>query len=267
MAEACELLLSTVIMRPYVFLFLALYLWTASAAMGWRRTFLFTAVAWAVAFVAEYSSTRNGIPFGLYSYTQETRGRELYLSNVPFMDSLSFTFVSYVSFSLAQWLRLPDGPSEREIIAVRRSAPVLCLAAFLFMLIDVVIDPVALRGDRWFLGRIYEYPSPGFYFGVPLTNFLGWGAVGFAIIAAFQRIDRALPGEAASGRGIRPVLLGAALYYLILAFNLCVTFVIGEHLLGLFGILLYLPITVLVVKRYWRLSGVPRFATRGAVRP
>jgi putative membrane protein len=266
MAEAFELLISTVLLRPYVFLFLALYLWTASAAMGWRRTALFTAIAWGVAFAAEYSSTRIGIPFGFYTYIEATKGRELWISNVPFMDSLSFTFVSYVSFALAQWLRLPDGAGEREIIAVRRSAPVLCLAAFLFMLIDVVIDPVALRGDRWFLGKIYEYPSPGFYFGVPPTNFLGWAVVGFLIIALFQRIDRALPEETASARGIRPVLLGAALYYLILAFNLSMTFVIGEHLLGIVGILLYLPVTWLVVKRFWRLSSIPGLARREVVR-
>ncbi|MGH7429297.1 MAG: carotenoid biosynthesis protein [Candidatus Methylomirabilaceae bacterium] len=266
MVETLELLISTVLLRPYVFLFLALYLWTASSAMGWGRTALFTALAWGVSFAAEYSSTRNGIPFGFYTYIEATKGRELWISNVPFMDSLSFTFVSYVSFALAQWLRLPDGAGEREIVAVRRSVPVLCLATFLFMLIDVVIDPVALRGDRWFLGKIYEYPSPGFYFGVPLTNFVGWGVVGFAIIALFQRIDRALPERATSGRGVRPVLLGAALYYLILAFNLYMTFVIGEHLLGIVGIMLYLPITLLAVKRYWRLSGIPGFATRGAVR-
>ncbi len=266
MVEAIGLFVSTVLLRPYVFLFLALYLWIASAAMGWGRTALFTALAWGVAFAAEYSSTRNGIPFGFYTYIQETKGSELWISNVPFMDSLSFTFVSYVSFALAQWLRLPDGAGEREVIAVRRSAPVLCLAAFLFMLIDVVIDPVALRGDRWFLGKIYEYPSPGFYFGVPLTNFVGWGVVGFVIVAVFQRIDRALPEETTTGCGTRPLLLGAALYYLILAFSLCVTFVIGEHLLGTVGALLYLPITWLVVTRYWRLSAIRRVARRGALR-
>jgi putative membrane protein len=182
------------------------------------------------------------------------------------MDSLSFTFVAYVSFALAQWLRLPHPAGDREIIAVRRSAPVLFLAALLFMLIDVVIDPVALRGDQWFLGRVYEYPSPGVYFGVPLSNFAGWAVVGFMIIAIFQWIDRALPDDPTSGRGVRPVLSGVALYYLILAFNLCMTFVIGEHLLGFVGIMLYLPVTWLAVTRLWRLSIVPGLASRGAVR-
>lgn len=264
MGEAIGLFLSTVLLRPYVFLFLALYLWGACAAIGWRRTVLFTGITWAVAFAAEYSSTRNGIPFGFYSYIPATKGRELWISNVPFMDSLSFTFLAYVSFALAQWLTLPVGAGQREVVAVRRSRPVLCLTAFLFVLIDVVIDPLALRGDRWFLGRIYDYPAPGLYFGVPLTNFLGWGVVGFVITALFQQIDRLLPEDASKARGVRPILLGAMLYYLILVFNLSMIFAIGEHLLGMVGLLLYAPITWLVVKRHWRLSPVHGFASRGA---
>jgi len=265
MGEAIGLFLSTVLLRPYVFLFLALYLWAAAAAIGWRRTALFTAIAWVVAFAAEYSSTRNGIPFGFYSYIPATRGRELWISNVPFMDSLSFTFLAYVSFALAQCLRLPSGAGAREVNEVRRSWSVLGLTAFLFMLIDVVIDPVALRGDRWFLGKIYEYPTPGIYFGVPLTNFLGWGVVGFVVIALFQRLDRVLRAERTSGRGVRPILRGAALYFLILVFNLGMTFAIGEYLLGTVGILLYAPVTWLFLKRYWGLSPVHSLVNRGAL--
>jgi len=265
MGEAIGLFLSTVLLRPYVFLFLALYLWAAAAAIGWRRTAVFTAIAWAVAFTAEYSSTRNGIPFGFYSYIPATKGRELWISNVPFMDSLSFTFLAYVSFALAQWLRLPNDAGAREVKDVRRSWPVLGLTAFLFMLIDVVIDPLALRGDRWFLGKIYEYPSPGIYFGVPLTNFLGWGVVGFLIIALFQRLDRVLRAERTSDDGVRPIFLGAALYFLILVFNLCMTFAIGEYLLGMVGIFLYAPITWLFLTRYWSMSPVHSFVSRGAM--
>ena len=265
MAEVIGLFLSTVLLRPYVFLFLGLYLWTASASIGWRRTVLFTGIAWVVAFAAEYSSTRNGIPFGPYSYIPSTTGRELWISNVPLMDSLSFTFLSYVSFALAQWLTLPIGAGEQRVVDVRRSRAVVWLGAFLFMLIDVAIDPLALRGDRWFLGKIYDYPSPGLYFGVPLTNFLGWGVVGLAIIALFQKVDRLLPEDAPPAQGVRPILLGAMLYYLILVFNLSMTFAIGEHLLGMVGLMLYGPITWLVVGRYWRLSAIRGFASRGAM--
>ena len=264
MGETIGLFLSTILLRPYVFLFLALYLWAASAAIGRRRTALFTAIAWAVAFAAEYSSTRNGIPFGFYNYIPATRGRELWISDVPFMDSLSFTFLAYASFSLAQWLILPIGAGQRDVVVVRRSPPVLYLAAFLFMLIDVVIDPLSLRGDRWFLGKFYEYPNPGIYFGVPLTNFLGWGIVGLVIVALFQQVDRLLAEDSLSEEPVRPIFLGAMLYYLILVFSLFMTFAIGEHLLGMVGLMLYAPITWLFVKRYWRLSPVQSLVSRGA---
>lgn len=265
MAETVQLFVATVFLRPYVFVFLAFYLTAAFVAIGWRRTVLFTGIAWVVAFSAEYSSTRNGIPFGFYSYIPDTKGRELWISNVPFMDSLSFTFLAYVSFTLAQWLRLPIGASEREVLAIRRSWPVLVLTAILFMLIDVVIDPVALRGDRWFLGKIYNYPEPGLYFGVPLTNFLGWAIVGFMTIALFQQIDRTLAAEPTLDRGVKPILCGVLLYYLILTFNLVMTFIIGEMLLGIAGIVLYIPITRMVFTRYWQWEAAHRLFGRGVL--
>src|SRR5262245_44879629 len=88
-------------LRPYVFGFLAIYLTAAAAALGWRRAVAFTLWAGGLAFGAEWTSTRVGFPFGLYHYTGVTAGRELYLSNVPFFDPLSFTFLAYASLGLA----------------------------------------------------------------------------------------------------------------------------------------------------------------------
>ena len=86
--------------RPYVFVFFAVYLVAAVARMGWRRTAFFTVIAYTVAFAAEFSSTRNGFPFGLYHYIDTTRDRELWIGNVPFWDSLSFTFLCYLGWRL-----------------------------------------------------------------------------------------------------------------------------------------------------------------------
>ncbi len=91
----------SLLLRPYVFGFLAVYLTAAAAVWGWRRAAAFTAWAGGLAFAAEWSSTRTGFPFGLYHYTGATVGRELYLSNVPFFDPVSFTFLAYASLGLA----------------------------------------------------------------------------------------------------------------------------------------------------------------------
>ena len=57
---------------------------------------------WPVAWVAEFASTRVGVPFGLYHYTESTRGRELYIAKVPLFDSLSFVFLAYAAFGVAR---------------------------------------------------------------------------------------------------------------------------------------------------------------------
>jgi putative membrane protein len=88
-------------LRPYVFVFLVVYLFAAVTRLGWQKTLAFTVAAWAIAYAAEFSSTRNGFPFGMYVYVDATRDRELWLANVPFFDSLSFTFLCYLGWALA----------------------------------------------------------------------------------------------------------------------------------------------------------------------
>jgi uncharacterized membrane protein len=97
-----ELLIGTLALRPYVFGFLVAFLLAGAFDLGWRRTLLFGAWVGPIAWLAEFSSTRTGIPFGLYHYTGSTRGQELFIADVPFMDSLSFTFLAYASFCLAR---------------------------------------------------------------------------------------------------------------------------------------------------------------------
>jgi len=239
-----DLIVGTVTLRPYVFAFLGLFLAAGGADLGWRRTVLFGGVVWPIAWLGEFSSTRTGIPFGLYHYTGVTRGQELYISNVPFMDALSFTFLAYASFSVARAMLAGRRPSR---------ATLALLAGALMMALDVVIDPLAVRGDRWFLGRIFYYPSGGAYFGVPLSNFAGWLCVGALGVGAYL----ALAGGVTGGR----LWPGVALYYLVLGFNLAVTAWIGEWTLVAVGLALHAAIAATF--RYLRgaagaASAVPR---------
>lgn len=229
-----DLLLATIWLRPYVFLFLLGFLAAGFADLGPRRTLIFLGWVWALAVAAEITSTRLGVPFGLYHYTGLTRGRELYIADVPFMDSLSFTFLAYAALCLAR------APLARRTVSI----PVVAvLAGLLMMLLDVVIDPLAVRGDRWFLGQIFYYAHGGVYFGVPLSNFLGWWIVGTLGVAGALRLcapyGGAPPGGAAGDRWGRRPVLGIALYYAVLGFNLVVTAWIGEWTLAALGVLLH----------------------------
>lgn len=244
-----DLLLGTLALRPYVFAFLVLFLAAGAADLGWRRTLGFGALVWPVAWLAEFSSTRIGIPFGLYHYTGVTRGRELYIADAPFMDSLSFTFLAYAALCLARATLGRRRPS-RWALAL--------LTGVLMMALDVVIDPLAVRGDRWFLGRIFYYPEGGAYFGVPLSNFAGWVVVGAAAVGMYL----GLTGRPIGGR----VWPGVALYYVVLGFNLAVTAWIGEWALGAVGGTLHAAIA-LTIRYVQREAGpAPDLTNRGVQR-
>jgi uncharacterized membrane protein len=244
-----------VVLRPYVFVFFAVYLAVAVTRMGWRRTTIFSCIAYAVAFAAELSSTRNGFPFGLYHYIDVTRDRELWISNVPFWDSLSFTFLCYLGWRLGVLCHAPllVARGDVQVMENRETATSwrVCLTGALLMTwLDVVIDPLAVHGDRWFLGRMYYYPEGGIYFGVPLSNFAGWFVVGTVTTRVFQLWERRA-GSKRARHGARHLrfsgLFEPLVYVGILAFNLFLTFWIGETLLGTVGIMMYVPIGVLFV--------------------
>lgn len=253
-----SLLLGTVILRPYVFIFLFVYVAASTVQFGLRRTLLFTLTGYGLVFLSEYSSTRIGVPFGFYYYLDATRQQEIWISNVPLMDSLSFTFLAYASYATALFLAAPLWCTKRDIQvidskAIRRSPSVLILSMMLFVLLDIIIDPVALRGSRWFLGQIYGYYEDGVYFGVPLANFLGWGIVGAGLITLHRLIDgvfRQHPQKRPDW-GVRWVplrgLLGPLLYLGVYSFNVFMTFYIREFLLGLVDLFLIIPILTLAV--------------------
>ena len=81
---------------------------------------------------------------------------------------------------------------------------------------------------------------------------MGWAVVGALTLFLFQRVERLLirRDEQTRPRTVTVYLLaGAALYYLVLVFNLGVTFAIGEVLLGWVGIFLFPPITAVLLAR------------------
>ncbi len=256
MYEFIRLLLSTVAYRPYVFVFLSCYLFLAVTHIGWKRTALFTVLAYTVAFLCEWSSAvaGTGFPFGLYTYINTTSDRELWIAGVPFMDSLSFTFLSYVSWEMAILLlgRLEAGWRDVQALdpaEVRNRWSTTLLAAFLMTYLDIIIDPVALLGDRWFLGKIYFYPGGGSYHGITIANFLGWFFVCLAILRLYILLERRIlkTGSALGVCSYRYKALGpVGLYFGVLGFNLFMTFRIGEKELGITGIIIILPLIVML---------------------
>jgi len=251
-----SLLLSTIALRPYVFIFLASYLFIAIINFGLRTTILFTALTYAVALVCEWSSIHNGFPFGLYHYVEAIRGREIWVAGVPLMDSLSFTFLSFVSYSVAL---LASSPLYRrgfdlrilDTWKLRRSPRVWLMAATFMVMIDLAVDPLSVRGERWFLGKIFWYDPPGPHFGVPISNYLGWFFVAAVTVAIFQMLDARLNRGPQKPRGVAPgfpsrALLSLALYAGIVGFGITMLFRIGAAEIAWASVFIFVPFLALL---------------------
>ncbi|MGH7906427.1 MAG: carotenoid biosynthesis protein, partial [Candidatus Binataceae bacterium] len=217
-----HLLISTIVLRPYVFLFLAAFLFISIVNYGVGATILFTLLTYGVALGCEWSAIHNGFPFGLYHYSQATRGREIWVLGVPWFDSISFTFIAFASYTLALLLSSPLYRHRWDVRTLdtwrlRKAVRVWLLSAVFMMMVDMVTDPLSLRGNEWFLGQLFSYDPPGPYFGVPITNYLGWFFVAAISVAIFQILDHWINFGGRKPLGVIPsmrlrTLLGPALY-------------------------------------------------------
>lgn len=232
---------SWLIHRPYVTLFLLAFLWLAGRRFGAMRTLIWLASGYLIALASEASSIRTGFPYGWYFYKYEHLTRDPLVFGVPFWDSLSYPFLAYAGFSMAE--TLVRGARWKLITA----------GAALTMLLDMMIDPVAHLGDRWFLGEIYGYAHPGAYFGIPVSNFAGWFLVAWCIIGANALVWRALPARIPPP----PTRLDHAYFFGIALFNIAIAFTVGAWWLGLCstGLTLAIAAALWHTRNPWRILG------------
>ncbi len=192
--------------RPYVLAFLASFLVVAMAERGWQRTALWLVSGTFIGWLVEFSSTRNGFPFGHYAYHESNFPHELFIAGIPFFASLSFAFLTYFGYSAACTMLSPLVRRGRDIVRTDRSADsslrVLALAALITTWADTVTDPVAHLGKYWFLGDLYNYHTSGLHhFDVPLTNYAGWIFASLVIVFVNQRFDALLRARSIVARG------------------------------------------------------------------
>ncbi len=125
---------------------------------------------WAVVVggVSELVGTASGVPFGEYLYT-DWLGPKAF-GHVPYFIPLSWFAMALVSYDLA--FKAADKAWSRVIVGA------------LFMLAwDVSLDPAMSRAFPFWI-----YPDGGLYYGMPLTNWLGWLGVSSVIMIGIERI-------------------------------------------------------------------------------
>lgn len=238
-----ETLVYTFCKRPYVVAFLITYLFSASRLLGWRWTLIFLSSGYTLAFFSEYLSINFGLPYGWYFYKYENLQGEWLNHGVPVWDSASYVFMNYAGLVMARQAMASEKVPLSKI-------KLLCLSAVFVTLLDVVVDPVAHLGKHWFLGDIYYYPNPGWYFDVTMANFLGWYVTSLLIngvgIFALGFAENSISLK--STHGIDWGVFSAfGLYYGIMAFGIAIAAWLQEWGILLCDIL-WVGLTVAIIR-------------------
>jgi putative membrane protein len=195
------IVLHTIQHRWWAFIFIPVFFWAATAERSWARALRFLLIASGVSLAAEYLSTHSSFPYGRYDYIANTHGSELYISNVPLFVPLTFGIVVWAGRALANRTNV--------------SPATLILGGAVFAAaIDLVIDPMTVRGDSWFMGSLYAYRSSGPWFRIPWSNYGGWILVSAVILTVDWLLETHEPKYVDTLRGP------------LLAYGICVFFVI-----------------------------------------
>ena len=167
-----------------------------------KGVFIFAALCLGVGTLAESVSLRTGFPFGHYYFT-DVMGPKVF--QLPVLLALAYLGVGYVSWVLALLIL---GCVNKPIRGARLLALPL-LASLIMVAWDLSMDP------NWStLGRAWIWQDGGRYFGVPLSNFIGWFLTAYLYYQGFALYCR---GNAVSAAESPRFWMPAILTYAVCA--------------------------------------------------
>jgi hypothetical protein len=104
-----------------------------------------------------------------------------------------------------------------------------------------ILDPVSRMGDRFYLGRLFAYRGPGFWFGLPLGSQLGFAATAAILLGILAWMTRDEPDRPIDGLRHHPHLSALVTYHAQVFHLAVVAFVIGADAVGGSALLMWIP--------------------------
>lgn len=155
-----------------------------------RGMLVFTGFCTGVGAVCESLGLRTGFPFGHYSFTALMGPKVLQL---PILLVLAYMGIGYCSWLLGLLILGYRGTP----LTGARVVVLPCVAAFIMVAWDLSMDAIWSTLDRAWIWR-----DGGVFYGVPVSNFLGWYLVAFLFYLAFALYCRSHPaGKPPASRG------------------------------------------------------------------
>ncbi|MGP0058370.1 MAG: carotenoid biosynthesis protein [Beijerinckiaceae bacterium] len=150
----------------------------AVLAYGRSLAFAFLGLCLLVTFSMENLGIATGFPFGRYHF--EVASNLPHIGAVPIIVGPLYFAMGYFSWIIASIL-LGQADLKLDRVFYRLALPIV--AAFVMVQWDVVMDPPNAT-----LGHAWVWHDGGGYFGVPLSNFLGWYLTVWLFYQAFALV-------------------------------------------------------------------------------
>jgi len=146
-----------------------------SMIWGWLNTIIFIIISFFIGIFMEILGTKTGLIFGgKYEFNLKLSPGPS-ISGIPLIIPLSWSGLIYM---ILNYCELVLGGSLYFLS--NENITRLLLPSILMVLLDLILDPIAVDEKRW------SWKKPGTYYGVPLLNFVGWLFTTFLILFIFQ---------------------------------------------------------------------------------
>jgi uncharacterized membrane protein len=156
------------------------------------RALIFLGIALAAGTLSELLGTTYGWIYGQrYYYTAPDKVFGL----VPFTVLITWVAVIYLAYSITNIVDpAKNHVTLKKAVHIGSFMYILLLSAldgFLAMNLDMILDPVYVRSGGW------VWQDGGAYFGIPISNFIGWFIVAFASTLIFRTYSLRKPVDMA----------------------------------------------------------------------
>jgi putative membrane protein len=154
----------------FLLIFVCLHGWYR---YGWDKMVLFFSVTAAIAWLAESLSIETGIPFGQFYYN-DTLGEKI--GSVPIMIIPAYIFNGYLAWTMSGLF----AGNRKGALQKKQAVLVPVIAALIMVIWNISFESVMSAAEGHWI-----WPAGGPFYGVPLSNFLGWFATAYLIFQIF----------------------------------------------------------------------------------
>ena len=209
----------------------------ADFTLGPKKTTIFIVTSAAIGLLFELVGVNFGVVFGThYIYKQSL----LMVGPIPLVIPLFWAAFIYLGYSITNLLLLFSG---REKLSSKNSSFItILLAVFLDGLlvtsIDLLLDPIEVSRGAW------QWIEGGPYFGIPLSNFLGWFIVSSLSSLLFRVYEYNNSSIFYSRDKIMTQLIPVAGFILLMISYIIDSLILKKPELAMIGLFISLPIVL-----------------------